>query len=672
MGIEARQTAVPTDASRLTASANSGIEPRHRTVSIDSERILEGLNDAQREAVLHSGGPLLVVAGAGSGKTRVLTHRIANLIANHGIHPNSILAITFTNKAASEMQRRVQSLVGDVAERMWVSTFHSACVRILRSEAKSRGYKSNFSIYDQSDSVRLVQYVLRDLDYDAKKFPPKKVASIISSAKADLIDFETFAEKSRGGDLVEKVAGDVYSQYQKRLFAANAMDFDDLLMLTYEIFKSDSEAIDRWKSRFSHVLVDEYQDTNRAQAQIAFLLSQDHRNICVVGDADQSIYSWRKADIRNILDFERHFPGAKVVLLERNYRSTKPILDAANAVIANNRSRKPKDLWTEIEDGEPIYLRESSNERDEASWIVSEILRLVKGKGESYSDVAVFYRTNSQSRAIEEQLVSWTIPYQVLGGVKFYDRKEIKDILAYIRLVVNHSDEVSLKRVINVPRRGIGDTTIAKLEKASKENNLSLYEACELAQEFGISTKTAKSISQFLEMISSIAKSSSEGLGVSETIEHLLEECGYLEDLESEPTAEADMRRDNIMELVGMAANYSSLEEMMEAVTLVSDSDSMDSSSGKVVLMTIHTAKGLEFDNVFMVGMEEGMFPHGRSMGDNNSIEEERRLAYVGITRARKRLYISYASSRGLWGDTLYNQRSRFIDEIPQELIQEV
>ena len=502
--------------------------------------------------------------------------------------------------------------------------------------------------------------------------PPKKIASQISSAKAELIDFESLATSSRESDLFVKVVADVYREYQKRLFQANAMDFDDLLMLTYEIFSTDERAIEKWRARFRHVLIDEYQDTNRAQAKIAFALSEVHKNICVVGDADQSIYSWRKADIRNILDFERVFPGAKVVLLERNYRSTKPILEAANAVISNNVRRKPKDLWTESSDGEPIYIRECTSERDEASWVVSEVLRLAKSRGETYSDIAVFYRTNSQSRALEEQLISWSVPYQVLGGVKFYDRKEIKDILAYLRVIVNPSDEVSLKRIINVPKRSIGDSTLAKIDAGAKKYNLTLFDACELCNDLGISTRTCNAIGEFTALIGRLREFSTSDRGPREIIEYLVNEIGYLDYLEAEGTFEAESRIDNVLELYSLAESFSSLDEMMEAVTLVSDSDSLGSELGRVVLMTIHTAKGLEFENVFMVGMEEGIFPHGRSIDDGDLIEEERRLAYVGITRARKRLYLSYANSRGMWGETSYNRRSRFIDEIPELVVTEV
>ncbi|HUY87005.1 MAG TPA: UvrD-helicase domain-containing protein [Acidimicrobiales bacterium] len=639
---------------------------------MNQAEILEGLNDAQREAVTHPSGPLLVVAGAGSGKTKVLTHRIANLIAEYDVHPGSILAITFTNKAAAEMKRRVEGLVGPPAKWMWVSTFHSACVRILRSEAPRRGYRSNFTIYDQSDSVRLVQYVLRDLDFDAKKFPPKRIASVISSAKAELVDFESYRERSREGDLVEKVVADVYPEYQRRLFGSNAMDFDDLLMLTHELLNSDDEVLARWRARFSHVMVDEYQDTNKAQAQIAFLLGAEHRNVCVVGDADQSIYSWRKADIRNIMDFEKTFPGAKVVLLEQNYRSTEAILDAANAVISNNVVRRPKDLWTATTGGDPIYIHEAVNERDEASWITAELLRLVKGGSQNYSDIAIFYRTNAQSRALEEQLVSWSVPYQVLGGVRFYDRREIKDLIAYLKVVGNSSDEVSLKRIINVPKRGVGDTSVAKLDQQARAQKVTLHDAMECVELAGVSGKALKGVQELVATLEKVREMSRAGCGPRALIEAIIDETGYMEELEEEQTVESAGRIDNILELLGVSDGFETLEEMLESVSLVADADGLDTSGGRVVMMTIHTAKGLEFPVVFMVGMEEGIFPHGRSLTDSKAIEEERRLAYVGITRARKRLYVTYASSRGLWGDTLYNRRSRFIDEIPSELSAEV
>ncbi len=638
-----------------------------------------------------------MVAGAGSGKTRVLTHRIANLVGAHGVQPGSILAITFTNKAANEMKRRVERLVGSSARWMWVSTFHAACVRILRKEAARRGYRSNFTIYDQSDSVRLVGYVLRDLDIDAKKFPPRRVQNAISGAKADLIDFESFRDRAAGGDLFDRMVADVYPEYQRRLFAANSMDFDDLLMLTYELLSSDDEVLARWRARFSHVMVDEYQDTNKAQAEIAFLLGAEHRNVCVVGDADQSIYSWRKADIRNIMNFEARFPGAKVVLLEQNYRSTKTILDAANAVIANNMVRRPKDLWTSQEGGEPVYVHECDSERDEASWIVAEMRRLVEAQEVSYREMALFYRTNAQSRALEEELVAWGVPYQVLGGVRFYDRREVKDMLAYLQLTANPADEVSVKRVVNVPKRGVGDTSLAKLEGWAHREKISLYEALEWEagiagsppRESGnsgesgssgdagdspgiLSGRAKKGAAQFVEVIGHAGELAAEGRPPREILEYLLEASGYAAELEAEKTVESAGRLDNLHELVVTADAYETLDEMLEATTLISDADTLETESGRAVLMTIHTAKGLEFPVVFMAGMEEGIFPHTRSLTDPRSLEEERRLAYVGITRAQRRLYMCYAAARGQWGETFYNRRSRFVDEIPASLVAEV
>jgi DNA helicase-2/ATP-dependent DNA helicase PcrA len=640
--------------------------------------LLDGLNDSQREAVLHPDGPLLVVAGAGSGKTRVLTHRIAHLIASGRVGPSQVLAITFTNKASEEMRRRVEELVGPPAAFMWVSTFHAACVKILRREAPRRGYRSNFTIYDQDDAVRLTQYVLRDLGIDAKKFPPRQIQARISAAKAELVDFESFARRG-GEDPVQRVVAEVYPEYQKRLFQSNAMDFDDLLMLTYELFNSDEEVLQRWRSRFRHVLVDEYQDTNRAQAEIAFLLGAEHGNVCVVGDADQSIYSWRKADVRNILDFEKRFPGARVVLLEQNYRSTKTILDAANAVIANNVLRRPKDLWTSREGGDPIVVHEADSEDDEASWIVAEIRRLVEVGEARYRDIAVFYRTNAQSRAIEEELVAWQVPYRVLGGLRFYDRREVKDLLSYLRVVANPYEEVSLKRVLNVPKRGIGEQSLAKLEVWARREGVSLYEA--LRQEAGLagdrapgllSARAAKGVTGFLSLIEDARQALDAGKSPAFIAESLLDQSGYLVELEAEGGVEASGRIENLRELVASAEGYESLEEMLEATALVADADSLDNDRGCVVLMTIHTAKGLEFPVVFMVGMEEGVFPHSRSLTDRRALEEERRLAYVGITRARERLYLTYAGCRSQWGEFAYNPRSRFVDEIPQDLLVEV
>jgi len=633
----------------------------------------EGLNPVQREAVLHPGGPLLIIAGAGSGKTRVLTHRIAYLIQERKLSPFSVLAITFTNKAADEMKHRLGTLIGPVAEQMWVSTFHSACVRILRRDAERIGYRSGFTIYDQSDVVRLTGYILRDLNIDPKKFPPRTVHATISSAKNNMIGVKEYLAEAQG--IFERKIGEVYAEYQQRLLAANAMDFDDLLFQTVELFRRCPDVLEHYQRRFEIVLVDEYQDTNKVQNALVLMLGREHHNVTVVGDQDQSIYAFRAADIRNIIDFENAFPDTTVIVLEQNYRSTKTILDAANAVISNNAQRKPKSLYTEQIGGELIQRYHAEDEHDEARWIVHEMNRLHEHENYLWSDMAVFYRANAQSRAVEEQLARMGVPYKVVGGTKFYDRKEIKDLLAYLRVMVNRDDEVSLRRVINVPKRGVGDSSLGKVETWALSHGISFADALRVADEAGVSGKALTGIRQFLEIIDEIWPAVGDDQQTdrpkpAELLEAVINRTGYAAELENERTIEAAGRLENIAELVGNAKEFDDLATFLESVSLVADSDEISEDASDVVLMTLHTAKGLEFPVVFMVGMEDGVFPHLRSMGEPHELEEERRLAYVGITRARERLYVTHAWSRSLWGNTQYNPPSRFLEEIPEALLQ--
>lgn len=633
-----------------------------------STSLIDGLNAAQEEAVLHDGGPLLVVAGAGSGKTRVLTHRIAHLIQERGISPFEILAITFTNKAADEMKFRVGALVGPVAEKMWVSTFHSACVRILRRDGDRLGFPSSFTIYDQSDAVRLTGYVLRDLNLDTKKFPPRSVHSAISAAKNDDLGVEAYAE--RAATIFERKIAEVYSEYQDRLRKAGAMDFDDLLFNTVRLFRENLDVLQNYQRRFRHVLVDEYQDTNTVQNAMVTMLAQQHRQVCVVGDGDQSIYRFRGADIRNILDFEITFPDAQVVLLEQNYRSTQTVLDAANAVIEHNEGRKPKELWTEEGPGEKILRYFADDEVDEAQWVAHELARLHEGGTHRWGDMAVFYRTNAQSRALEEYLVRVNIPYKVVGGTRFYDRREVKDALAYLKAVVNPIDEVSVKRVLNVPKRGVGDSTVAKLDQWAQMQGVPFIDALRNYDDAGVSGRAMKGIDEFLEIIDSTA-----GLlastGPDELLRLLLDKSGYIVELEEQRSIEAEGRLENLAELVGGAEDFESADEFLEQVSLVADTDSLNDDESQVVLMTLHSAKGLEYPIVFLIGLEDGVFPHMRSLGEPRELEEERRLAYVGITRARERLFMSHAWSRMLHGTTQYNPPSRFLDEVPEQLVQD-
>jgi len=627
--------------------------------------LLAGLNPAQHDAVVHDSGPLLVVAGAGSGKTRVLTHRIAYLIES-GMSPFEILAITFTNKAAGEMKERVTSLVGPVADRMWVSTFHSACVRILRRDAERLGFPSSFSIYDQADAVRLAGYVIRDLNLDPKQFPARSVHGQISAAKNDNISAERFAE---GADQPSRQRiADVYLEYQRRLQAAAAMDFDDLLVRTAQLFRENPEVLASWRQRFRHVLVDEYQDTNPVQNDLVLMLAEEHRQVTVVGDSDQSVYAFRGADIRNILEFETAFPDASIVVLEQNYRSTQSILHAANAVIARNAGRKPKELWTDRGDGENLIRYHADDEADEAHFVATELARLHDHDHRPWREMAVFYRTNSMSRVIEEYLVRVGIPYRVVGGTRFYDRREIKDALAYLRAVVNPTDEVSVKRILNVPKRGVGDSSVAKLDQWAMVNGETFDQALLRYEDAGVSGRAGTGIERFLTVTAEIRSLDASPAVI---LEEALERSGYLAELQAERSIEAEGRLEALSELVGMAREYETVTEFLEQVSLVSDTDVLTDDDSSVSLMTLHAAKGLEFPVVFLVGMEDGVFPHVRALGDPAELEEERRLAYVGITRAMERLHLSSAWSRLVHGQTQYNPPSRFLDEIPAEVVEE-
>ena len=637
------------------------------SVDAGESTLLKGLNPGQRDAVVHDDGPLLIVAGAGSGKTKVLTTRIARLIED-GVSPFEILAITFTNKAAQEMKHRVGALVGPVAEKMWVSTFHSACVRILRRDAHHLGFPSSFTIYDQSDAQRLVGYVIRDLGLDSKRFAPRAIHATISSVKNEDVGPEEYS--ARADNIFERKIADIYREYQARLLKAGAMDFDDLLRNVVELFRREPSVLEHYRRRFRHILVDEYQDTNRVQNEMILQLAGDHRNVCVVGDGDQSIYKFRGADMRNILEFENAFDGVSTVVLTQNYRSTQTILDAANSVIENNLSRKPKDLWTDEGDGKPIVRYHGDDERDEAQWVTHQIAKLHDSGDYLWGDMAVFYRTNGQSRIVEEHLMRAGVPYKVVGGTRFYDRREVKDALAYMRVVVNPADEVSVKRVINVPKRGVGDSTVGRLEAWAAMQSMTFMEALRRSDEVGITGRAAKGITDFLDVIDAGIAAVEDGPGP--LLEALLGRSGYVDELQAEHSIEAEGRLENLAELVGSAREVDSVDVFLEQVSLVADTDEVPEDGSSVVLMTLHSAKGLEFPVVFMVGLEDGIFPHLRSLADPAELEEERRLAYVGITRARERLHLSHAWSRTIYGATQYNPPSRFLDEIPQRLVNSI
>jgi DNA helicase-2/ATP-dependent DNA helicase PcrA len=647
------------------------------------EQLLAGLNPPQREAVEHSEGPLLVIAGAGSGKTRVLTHRIAYLLATGAARPGEILAITFTNKAAAEMRERVGQLVGRSVRAMWVTTFHSACARMLRADAERLGYSRSFTIYDQADSLRMLKRCLRELHVDPKRYPPRAIHSKISGAKNQLIDSDSFAE-TVGGSLVdnpfEEIVADAFPLYEKRMLEANAMDFDDLLVRMVNALELFEDVREKWRRNFRHVLVDEYQDTNHAQYRLLQLLASEHGNLMVVGDEDQSVYGFRHADIRNILDFERDFSEAAVVKLEQNYRSTQTILSAANAVVERNRERRPKRLWTEIEGGEKVQLCELGDDHEEARWVAAEIERLGEEHGVARAEIAIFYRTNAMSRALEDTLVRFELPYQVIGGTKFYDRAEVKDAIAYLNLLLNPSDQVSFARIVNSPRRGIGDTSQGRLAAYANTAGLTIWEVIERAEEVpGLSAAAIKSVGRFFETVDLLKARADAGSSIADLLQAVLSESGYLEALEAERTVEAEGRVENLEALVEAAAEFDlnreregesevpPLEEFLQQISLLSDQDSLEEEQEMVTLMTVHNAKGLEYDTVFVVGCEDGSFPHMRALEEGGE-EEERRLCYVAITRARRRLYMTWAKERRLFGRAERNLPSRFIDELPVEL----
>ncbi|WP_310550685.1 DNA helicase PcrA [Paenibacillus glufosinatiresistens] len=632
------------------------------------------LNPPQRQAVEATEGPLLIMAGAGSGKTRVLTHRIAWLIANRKAPPWAILAITFTNKAAREMQERVSKLVGPEGRDIWVSTFHSMCVRILRRDIERIGFTSNFSILDSTDQLSVIRNIMKDQNIDTKKFEPKAIQAMISNAKNELITPAKYEAKI--GDYFEGIVAKVYTQYQKRLKSNNSLDFDDLIMTTIQLFQEVPDVLDFYQKKFKYIHVDEYQDTNRAQYMLCRMLADQHHRICVVGDSDQSIYRWRGADITNILNFEEDYPEAKTILLEQNYRSTSIILDAANGVIALNTGRKPKKLWTDSEEGEKIKVYRADSEHDEGYFITGEISKSVK-QGRRYQDHAILYRTNAQSRVIEEILIKSDIPYQIVGGIKFYERKEIKDLLAYLRLLSNPDDDISLTRIINVPKRGLGDTTVAKLAAAAASRGVSIFRVLETVDDLGFAGRTRNALVEFYDMIEALHRMV-EFLSVTELTEKVLELSQYRLELQNENTLESRSRLENIDEFLSVTMEFErnnedkSLVAFLTDLALIADIDSMneedDERGDAVVLMTMHSAKGLEFPNVFIIGLEEGVFPHSRAFQDNEELEEERRLAYVGITRAEKQLFLTCARMRTLFGRTTANPPSRFLEEIPEEL----
>ncbi|MFF1835297.1 DNA helicase PcrA [Streptomyces sp. NPDC058231] len=662
----------------------------HRPV-VDAAALLDGLNTEQRAAVVHAGSPLLIVAGAGSGKTRVLTHRIAHLLAERGVHPGQILAITFTNKAAGEMKERVEQLVGPRANAMWVMTFHSACVRILRRESKRLGFTSSFSIYDAADSKRLMALVCRDLDLDPKRFPPKSFTAKVSNLKNELIDEETFAGQAADG--FEKTLAQAYAMYQARLREANALDFDDIIMTTVHLLQAFPDVAEHYRRRFRHVLVDEYQDTNHAQYTLVRELvgpagpADAPAELCVVGDADQSIYAFRGATIRNILQFEEDYPDAKTILLEQNYRSTQTILSAANAVIERNESRRPKNLWTNAGEGARITGYVADTEHDEAQFVADEIDRLTDAGDARAGDVAIFYRTNAQSRVFEEIFIRVGLPYKVVGGVRFYERKEVRDILAYLRVLANPEDTVPLRRILNVPKRGIGDRAEAMIDALSMREKITFPQALRRVDEaYGMAARSANAVKRFNTLMEELRTIVESGAGPAVVLEAVLERTGYLAELQASTDPQDETRIENLQELAAVALEFEqergesdgpegaaagTLAEFLEKVALVADSDQIpdedEDGSGVITLMTLHTAKGLEFPVVFLTGMEDGVFPHMRALGQVKELEEERRLAYVGITRARERLYLTRAAMRSAWGQPSYNPPSRFLEEIPDQ-----
>ncbi len=646
------------------------VYPRSVAIDTAADALLDGLNEPQREAVLHPGGPLLILAGAGSGKTRVLTRRIAHLVGEGYVQPGEILAITFTNKAAQEMRERVELLVGHQARAMWVMTFHSACARMLRADAERLGYTRGFTIYDAADSLRLIKRCTEELDIDPKRFAPRAIQRQISDAKNNLLDAGAYREKV--SSFFEQTAADVYELYEQRIHGMNAMDFDDLLLRSVNLFELFPEVAERYQRNFQQILVDEYQDTNRAQYRWLQILAAKHRNLAVVGDDDQSVFAFRGADIRNILDFEDDFPDALVVKLEQNYRSTQTVLSAANAVVANNRERKAKALWTDSGEGEPIHLRELDDEHAEARFVAGEVERIVD-EGGSRDEIAVFYRANAQSRVLEDTLVRFGVGYQVIGGTKFYERAEIRDALAYLTLLANPQDVVSFGRAVNSPRRGIGDTTQARIAGHANTLGESIWDvALEPETVPGLGAAAIKSVSRFMSTMERL-RERADTASVGDLLQELLDETGYTDALRVERTIEAQGRLENLEELVGVAREYDAsaeepaLEEFLQQISLFSDQDGLRDDEGTVTLMTLHNAKGLEFPVVFMIGMEDGIFPHMRSI-EAGDIEEERRLCYVGITRAMRELYLTCTRTRNLYGSRDHNVPSRFLGEIPEDL----
>ncbi|MEU4893570.1 DNA helicase PcrA [Streptomyces sp. NPDC044780] len=655
--------------------------------AVDPSALLEGMNEQQKAAVEHTGAPLLIVAGAGSGKTRVLTHRIAYLLGARGVHPGQILAITFTNKAAGEMKERVEELVGPRANAMWVSTFHSACVRILRRESKKLGFTSSFSIYDAADSKRLMSLVCRDLDLDPKRFPPKSFSAKISNLKNELIDEETFAGQAADG--FEKTLAEAYAMYQSRLREANALDFDDIIMTTVNLLQAFPDVAEHYRRRFRHVLVDEYQDTNHAQyTLVRELVGTDTEEttaaeLCVVGDADQSIYAFRGATIRNILQFEEDYPTARTILLEQNYRSTQTILSAANAVIERNENRRPKNLWTQAGAGAEIVGYVADTEHDEAQFVADEIDRLTDAGDAKAGDVAVFYRTNAQSRVFEEIFIRVGLPYKVVGGVRFYERKEVRDVLAYLRVLANPEDSVPLRRILNVPKRGIGERAEAMIDALALREKITFPQALRRVDEaYGMAARSANAVKRFNTLMEELHTIAESGAGPATVLEAVLERTGYLAELQASTDPQDETRIENLQELAAVALEFEqdrseenpgSLADFLEQVALVADSDQIPDEdtegSGVITLMTLHTAKGLEFPVVFLSGMEDGVFPHMRALGQTKELEEERRLAYVGITRARERLYLTRSTMRSAWGQPAYNPPSRFLEEIPDQYV---
>jgi DNA helicase-2/ATP-dependent DNA helicase PcrA len=642
-----------------------------------TNKLLSGLNPEQQEAVKHTDGPLLIMAGAGSGKTRVLTHRIAYLMAEKGVAPWNILAITFTNKAAREMKDRVAKIAGGAAEEIWISTFHSMCVRILRRDIDRLGYSRNFTILDTTDQLSVIKNVLKDKNIDTKKFEPRSLLGSISSAKNELVTPEEYSKSAVGP--YESIVASVYEDYQKRLRKNQALDFDDLIMTTIHLFMRVPEVLEYYQRKFQYIHVDEYQDTNRAQYMLVKQMASRFKNLCVVGDSDQSIYRWRGADISNILSFEKDYPRARVTFLEQNYRSSKHILLAANKVIENNSNRKPKKLWTENPEGNKIVYYRGSNEQDECYFVAGIIKQLVDARKQKNADFAILYRTNAQSRVMEEILLKSSISYNIVGGTKFYDRKEIKDILAYLRLIANPDDDISLGRIINVPKRGIGATTLDKIANYAAIHDMSIFEALQMIELVGLSGKVTKALVEFRDQLKNWVQMQ-EFLSVTELVDQILDKTGYRDMLKNEKTIEAQSRLENIDEFLSVTKNFEeknedkSLVSFLTDLALVADIDKLDEKEnkdqGNVVLMTLHAAKGLEFPVVFLMGMEEGVFPHSRSLFEEEEMEEERRLAYVGITRAEQCLYITNAQMRTLFGRTNMNPVSRFISEIPVNVLE--